>query len=59
MLWLFRAAKRLKRVPELKEFCARHNLKMISVAELIRYRLKNERFIRRQGEGCVQTGFGA
>src|SRR6476646_12211539 len=29
----------MARVPELKECCARHGLKMISVAELIRYRL--------------------
>src|SRR6267154_286734 len=37
----------MARVPELKEFCARHRLKMISVAELIRYRLKHERYIHR------------
>ena len=48
----------MARVPELQEFCARHNLKMLSVADLIRYRLKNERFIRRQAEGCIQTEFG-
>ena len=30
----------MARVPQLKEFCVRHGLKMISVAELIRYRLK-------------------
>src|SRR5256885_2157913 len=32
--------------------------KMLSVAELIRYRLKHERFISRLAEGCVQTEFG-
>ena len=37
----------MARVPQLDEFCARHGLKMISVAELIRYRLKHERFVRR------------
>src|SRR5256714_1077628 len=40
----------MARVPELKEFCIRHGLKMISVAEMIRYRLKHEKFIRRAAE---------
>jgi len=48
----------MARVPQLEEFCAQHGLKMISVAELIRYRLKTERFVRRVGEGCIQTEFG-
>jgi 3,4-dihydroxy 2-butanone 4-phosphate synthase/GTP cyclohydrolase II len=48
----------MARVPHLEEFCARHDLKMLSVAELIRYRLKHERFIRRVAEGCIQTEFG-
>src|ERR1700674_354328 len=48
----------MARVPQLIEFCARHNLKMISVAELIRYRMKNERFVRRVAEGCVETEVG-
>src|SRR5229473_1270877 len=33
----------MARVPQLKEFCIRHGLKMITVAELIRYRMKTER----------------
>ena len=48
----------MARVPELLEFCARHNLKMISVAELIRYRMKTERFVRRVAEGCIDTESG-
>ena len=40
------------------EFCRAHGLKMISVAELIRYRLKHEQFIRRAAEGCIDTEFG-
>jgi 3,4-dihydroxy 2-butanone 4-phosphate synthase/GTP cyclohydrolase II len=48
----------MARVPQLREFCIRHGLKMISVAELIRYRMKHERFVRREAEGCIQTGFG-
>ncbi len=48
----------MSRVPQLEEFCRRHNLKMISVAELIRYRLQHERFVQRAGEGCIDTEFG-
>ena len=48
----------MARVPQLVEFCARHHLKMISVAELIRYRMKHERFIQRVAEGCIDTEFG-
>jgi len=48
----------MARVPQLVEFCARHGLKMISVAELIRYRMKHEAFLRRVAEGPVETEFG-
>src|SRR5229473_1150989 len=48
----------MARAPQLDEFCARHDVKMISVADLIRYRLHNERFIHRQSEGCLRTEFG-
>ena len=48
----------MARVPQLEEFCAHHGLKMVSVAELIRYRLKHERYIHRRAEGCIETEFG-
>ena len=48
----------MARVPQLLDFCAAHGLKMISVAELIRYRLRTERFVRRVGEGCLRTAHG-
>lgn len=48
----------MARVPDLHQFCDRHNLKMVSVAELIRYRLKHERYIHRIGEGFLETRFG-
>src|SRR5690349_6709395 len=48
----------MARVPQLEEFCRRHDLRMTSVAELIRYRLQHERFIRRASEGCLDTEFG-
>ena len=48
----------MARVPQLEEFCSRHNMKMISVAEVIRYRMKHEKFIRRVAEGtlCNEAG---
>jgi 3,4-dihydroxy 2-butanone 4-phosphate synthase/GTP cyclohydrolase II len=48
----------MARVAQLREFCARHGLKMISVADLIRHRMKTERFIRRLAEGSIETEFG-
>lgn len=48
----------MARVPQLVKFCEQHGVKMTSVAELIRYRLKNERFIQRRAEGCIETEFG-
>jgi len=49
----------MARVPQLKEFCALHGLKMISVASLIRYRLRTEHVVERQGEACVETEYGS
>jgi 3,4-dihydroxy 2-butanone 4-phosphate synthase/GTP cyclohydrolase II len=48
----------MARVPQLQEFCSRHGLKMISVAAIIRHRLKHEVFLRRVAEGCLETEFG-
>ena len=48
----------MARVPDLKIFCQQHGLKMLTVAELIRYRLRHERYIVRAGESRVQTKYG-
>ena len=48
----------MARVPQLTEFCQLHGLKMISVADLIRYRLQNERFVVREAERCLHSRFG-
>ena len=37
----------MARVPELEAFCEEHDLKMLSVASLVRYRMNNERLVRR------------
>jgi len=48
----------MARVPELLEFCGRHGLKMLTIAELIRYRLHAERYLHRIGEGTIETPYG-
>jgi 3,4-dihydroxy 2-butanone 4-phosphate synthase/GTP cyclohydrolase II len=48
----------MARVPDLIEFCREHNLKMLTVAELIRYRMAHERYVHRVGEALVDTRFG-
>ena len=48
----------MARVPDLIEFCRRHELKLLTVAELIRYRMQHERYIQRVGEALLPTPFG-
>jgi len=48
----------MARVPDLIDFCQEHNLKMLTVAELIRYRMAHERYVHRVGEALVDTRFG-
>ncbi len=48
----------MARVPDLIEFCQTHSLKMLTVAELIRYRMQHERYVHRVGEAVVGTRHG-
>src|SRR6516225_4361516 len=48
----------MARIPDLTEFAARHQIKIITVADLIRYRLRTERFIRKYGETTLPTRYG-
>jgi len=48
----------MARVPDLIEFCREHQMKMLTVAELIRYRMAHERYVHRVGEALVDTRFG-
>jgi 3,4-dihydroxy 2-butanone 4-phosphate synthase/GTP cyclohydrolase II len=48
----------MSRVPQLIEFCREHNLKMLTVADLIRYRMQHERYVRRVAEAVLPTRFG-
>jgi len=48
----------MARVPQLIEFCHTHSLKMMTVAGLIRYRMRHERLVHRIGESMLPTPFG-
>src|SRR5277367_1606076 len=48
----------MARVPDLIKFCEEHKLKMVTVADLIRYRLQNERYIHRVAESLMPTAHG-
>jgi 3,4-dihydroxy 2-butanone 4-phosphate synthase/GTP cyclohydrolase II len=48
----------MARRPDLEAFAKRHNLKIGTIADLIRYRLRNERSIERISEQTVQTELG-
>jgi len=48
----------MARIPDLIPFCREHGLKILTVAELIRYRLRHERYIVRSGETRIQTRYG-
>jgi 3,4-dihydroxy 2-butanone 4-phosphate synthase / GTP cyclohydrolase II len=48
----------MSRVPQLTEFCREHNLKMVTVADLIRYRMQHERYVRRIAETVLPTRYG-
>ena len=48
----------MARVPQLVEFCREHQMKMVTVADLIRYRMRNERLVHRIGEAMLPTPYG-
>jgi 3,4-dihydroxy 2-butanone 4-phosphate synthase/GTP cyclohydrolase II len=48
----------MARVSDLIEFCRTHGMKMLTVAELIRYRMGHERYVHRVGEALVGTHYG-
>jgi 3,4-dihydroxy 2-butanone 4-phosphate synthase/GTP cyclohydrolase II len=48
----------MARVPQLEAFCATHGLKMVTVKDLIRYRMKNERLVRKIADASLPTRYG-
>jgi 3,4-dihydroxy 2-butanone 4-phosphate synthase/GTP cyclohydrolase II len=48
----------MARVPDLERYCAKHGLKMITVADLIAYRRRHDKLIERVVETHLPTQFG-
>jgi 3,4-dihydroxy 2-butanone 4-phosphate synthase/GTP cyclohydrolase II len=48
----------MARLPQLIHYAQQHGLRLISIADLIRYRLATERFVRRQAEALLPSAFG-
>jgi 3,4-dihydroxy 2-butanone 4-phosphate synthase/GTP cyclohydrolase II len=48
----------MARIPQLAEFCKEHGLILVTVADLIRYRMQHERYVRRIAESVLPTRYG-
>ncbi|HEX2081765.1 MAG TPA: bifunctional 3,4-dihydroxy-2-butanone-4-phosphate synthase/GTP cyclohydrolase II [Longimicrobium sp.] len=48
----------MARRPQLEEFAARFNLKFITVAQIVAYRLQRERLVHREAEAVIPTPHG-
>jgi 3,4-dihydroxy 2-butanone 4-phosphate synthase/GTP cyclohydrolase II len=48
----------MARVPDLVPYCERHGLKMITVADLVEYRRRNEKLVERGASVRLPTEFG-
>ena len=48
----------MARLPDLIKFAEKHNLKIITIADLVQYRLKKEKFIKREAEAYLPTKYG-
>lgn len=48
----------MSRMPELKKFSKKHNLKVGTIADVIRYRLKHDSLVKREVEVRLPTEFG-
>jgi 3,4-dihydroxy 2-butanone 4-phosphate synthase / GTP cyclohydrolase II len=48
----------MARMPDLVRFARQHELKIVTIADLIEYRLRNEKLVRRSGEAILPTREG-
>jgi len=48
----------MARVPDLLPYCKRHGIKMITVADLIKYRRRTEKLVERVAEASLPTDYG-
>lgn len=58
MCEIMNADGHMMRRDDLRKFADKHNIKFISVADLIAYRLKSERFVTREAEAFLPTQYG-
>jgi 3,4-dihydroxy 2-butanone 4-phosphate synthase/GTP cyclohydrolase II len=48
----------MARMPDLQRFARRHSMKIVTVADIIAYRMEHERLIERVDEAMLPTAFG-
>jgi len=48
----------MSRVPQLKEFSQKYNIKLITIKDLIKHRLKTETFVKNVAQAILPTKFG-
>ena len=48
----------MARVPQLREFCRQHGLKLVTIADLIQHRLKKEKLVWRSASADLPTAYG-
>ncbi|MGC2174523.1 MAG: bifunctional 3,4-dihydroxy-2-butanone-4-phosphate synthase/GTP cyclohydrolase II, partial [Acidimicrobiales bacterium] len=48
----------MARLPELQAFAEEHHLPIVTIADLVRYRRRNEKLVRRIAEASLPTEFG-
>jgi 3,4-dihydroxy 2-butanone 4-phosphate synthase / GTP cyclohydrolase II len=49
----------MARMTDLERFAAKHDLRIVTIADLIKYRMKNEKLVRRVTEARLRTKYGA
>ncbi len=55
---IIRPDGKMARQKDLMEFSAQHSLKIVTIADLIKYRLKNEKLVKRTSRSKLPTRFG-
>jgi 3,4-dihydroxy 2-butanone 4-phosphate synthase/GTP cyclohydrolase II len=48
----------MARVPQLERFCREHDIRLITIRDLIHHRMQNERFVRKIAEANLPTSYG-
>jgi 3,4-dihydroxy 2-butanone 4-phosphate synthase/GTP cyclohydrolase II len=48
----------MARAPQLERFCAQHAIRMITIRDLIQYRMQTERLVRKIAEANLPTSYG-